>query len=561
MLLISIFLFYMVNPRKRIRRKSREELLKTNSKQIGISKLLPDTSAIINRVISKQFEKKRLTFKELILHNAMLSELENQANSGREIGFMGLEEIKKLRELSDKKKFKLIFEGEQPTIEEIKFAKKGGIDSKIRKLAEDLKATMITSDMVQAEVGKATGMNVIHIPSGITEEDLTFPKLFKPSYMSVHLKEGIPPRAKSGKPGDWKFIQLDKTKLSAGELEAIADEIIEGARSLENSFLEIERKGSIIAQIKNFRIVITRPPLSNSWEITIVRPIKKLELKDYNLSEKMQKRLLERAEGILIAGAPGHGKSTFAQALAKVYAEQEKVVKSLESPRDLQLPQSITQLSTSKASHQELKDILLLTRPDYTLYDEIRDSPDFKLFADLRMSGVGMVGVVHAANPIDAIQRFIGRVELGMIPHILDTVLFIKNGQVEKVFALKMTVKTPSGMNDNDLARPVIDVYDFETNELEYELYTFGDATVVIPIRKDYETKRTAPLRYRLKESKKYFEFYFLDHARKADLTIDGEVLTTLPLSRGREIKIFKKSGLGKAILEALAHREEIRFE
>ncbi|MBT3582376.1 Flp pilus assembly complex ATPase component TadA [Candidatus Woesearchaeota archaeon] len=551
----------MVSPTKRIRRKSRESLIKTNAKTTGITKLVPDTSAIINIVISKQFAKGKLKFKELILHNAMLSELENQANSGREIGFIGLDEIKRLRELANKKKFKLTFAGEQPTIEEIKFAKKGGIDSKIRKLAEDLKATMITSDMVQAEVGKATGMDVIHIPSGITEEDLTFPKLFKPDYMSVHLKEGALPRAKAGKPGAWKFIEIDKNILKSEELEAISDEIIEAARSLKNSFLEIERKGSLIAQVKQYRIVVTRPPLSNSWEITIVRPVKKLELKDYKLDIKIKARLLERAEGILISGAPGHGKSTFAQALAKVYSEKKKVVKSLEAPRDLQLPPEITQLSTAKASHQELKDILLLTRPDYTLYDEVRDAPDFKLFADMRLSGVGMVGVVHAANPIDAIQRFIGKVELGMIPHILDTVIFIKDGKVAKVFGLKMNVKCPTGMNDKDLARPVVDIYDFEDGTLEYEIYTFGDATVVMPVHNKAKNKSQAPLRYRLKESKKYFEFYFLDHARRADLTINGEVLATLPLSRSREIRIFKKSGLGKAILEALAKREEIKFE
>jgi len=384
----------MVNITKRIRRKSRAELIKTNSKTIGINKLVPDTSAIINQVISKQFAKGKLTFKELILHNAMLSELENQANSGREIGFIGLDELKKLRKISKDKKFKLSFVGDEPTIEEIKFAKKGGIDSKIRKLADDLSATLITSDMVQAEVGKATGMSIIHIPSGITEEDLTFPKLFKPNYMSVHLKEGTLPRAKAGKPGAWEFIEIDKKILSSGELEAISDEIIEAARSLTKSFLEIERKGSLIAQIKEYRIVITRPPLSNSWEITIVRPVKRLELKDYKLDPKIQNRLLDRAEGILISGAPGHGKSTFAQALATVYSEKKKVVKSLEAPRDLQLPPEITQLSTAKASHSELKDILLLTRPDYTLYDEVRDAPDFKLFADMRLSGVGMVGVV-----------------------------------------------------------------------------------------------------------------------------------------------------------------------
>ena len=551
----------MVDTSKKIRRRSREELLKTNAKLTGINKLVPDTSAIINQVISKNLAKGKMKFKELILHNAMLSELENQANSGREIGFIGLDELKKIRVLAVRKNFKLTFAGDEPTIEEIKFAKKGGIDSKIRRLAEDLKATMLTSDMVQAEVGKATGMSVIHIPSGITDDELTFPKLFKPGYMSVHLKDKVVPRAKSGRPGNWEFVDISKKKMNTGDLEKIADEIIEAARSLTDSFLEIERKGSIIAQIKNYRIVITRPPLSNTWEITIVRPIKKLDLNEYKLDDKVHRRLLDRAEGVLIAGAPGHGKSTFAQALAKVYAEQKKVVKSLESPRDLQLPPEITQLSTSKASHQELKDILLLTRPDYTLYDEVRDAPDFKLFADLRLSGVGMVGVVHAANPIDAIQRFIGKVELGMIPHILDTVIFIKNGSVAKVFGLKMNVKCPTGMNDKDLARPVVDIYDFEDGTLEYEIYTFGDATVVMPVQNKAERKSQAPLRYRLKESKKYFEFYFLDNARRADLTIDGEVLATLPLSRSREIRIFKKSGLGKALLEALSKRQEIRFE
>jgi len=551
----------MVNPGKRIKRKSKESLTKTNSNMTGINKLVPDTSAIINQVVSKNFEKNKLNFRELILHNAMLSELENQANSGREIGFMGLNEIKKLRELSSNKKFKITFAGEQPTIEEIKFAKKGGIDSKIRKMAEDLKATMITSDMVQAEVGKATGMEVIHVPSGLDENELTFPKLFKEDFMSVHLKQGVPPRAKEGRPGKWNFVEINDEPLTSNYLEDMADEIIEAGRSLENSFLEIERKGSIVAQIKNYRIVITRPPLSSSWEITIVRPVKKLDLAEYKLSKKLKERLLERAEGILIAGAPGHGKSTFTQALATVYANSNKIVKSLEAPRDLQLPISVTQLSTSKASHQELKDIMLLTRPDYTVYDEIRDAPDFKLFADLRLSGVGMMGVVHATNPIDAVQRFIGKVELGMIPHIIDTVVFIKNGNLEKTFSLKMTVKTPSGFNDRDLARPVVEVYDFETDTLEYEIYTFGEATVVVPIRSDFEVVQKKLIRYRLKETSKYYEFRFFGGSRNVTMKINGNIIATLPTGHSREIRIYKKSRMGNQILEAIATREEISFE
>lgn len=59
----------------------------------------------------------------------------------------------------------------------------------------------------------------------------------------------------------------------------------------------------------------------------------------------------------------------------------------------------------------------------------MRVTNDFKIYADMRLAGVGMVGVVHATNPIDAIQRFIGRIELGIIPQLIDTIIFIKNGK------------------------------------------------------------------------------------------------------------------------------------
>ena len=36
-------------------------------------------------------------------------------------------------------------------------------------------------------------------------------------------------------------------------------------------------------------------------------------------------------------------------------------------------------------------DILLLVRPDYTIFDEVRRREDFGTFADLRLTGVGMV--------------------------------------------------------------------------------------------------------------------------------------------------------------------------
>jgi ATPase len=195
------------------------------------------------------------------------------------------------------------------------------------------------------------------------------------------------------------------------------------------------------------------------------------------------RRLRERAEGILIAGPPGSGKTTFASSLAEFYSKQGKIIKTLESPRDLQVGPQITQYSPLEGSFEKTADILLLVRPDYSIFDEIRKTPDFKVFADLRSAGVGMIGVVHASNPIDAIQRFMARLELGLIPQTIDTVIFIKYGRVEQVLTVSLTVKVPTGMVEAELARPVVELKNFETNELEYEIYTFGEENVVVPIK------------------------------------------------------------------------------
>jgi len=154
----------------------------------------------------------------------------------------------------------------------------------------------------------------------------------------------------------------------------------------------------------------------------------------------------------------------------------------MEKPRDLQVGPEITQYGALGGQMEKTADSLLLVRPDYTIYDEVRKTNDFEVFSDMRMAGVGMVGVVHASRAIDALQRLVGRVELGMIPQIVDTVVYIEAGEVHTVYDVTTEVKVPAGLTAEDLARPVIQVSNFETGRPEYEIYTFNRQVVTVPL-------------------------------------------------------------------------------
>ena len=316
------------------------------------------------------------------------------------------------------------------------------------------------------------------------QEDLEFLKFFDPTTMSIHLKENQKPLGKKGMPGNFELVEIGGKTLDRDYLEIITSQILNSIDDETLGNTEISKPGALVIQYKDYRIAITRPPFSELLEITIVHPIKQMALEDYNISEKLMSRLSKQAEGILVSGAPGSGKSTLASGIANFYNRDGKIVKTFESPRDLQVDPGVTQYTKLDGSFENSADILLLVRPDYTIFDEVRRREDFRIFSDLRLTGVGMVGVVHANTPLDAIQRFIGKIELGIIPSILDTVIFVQDGEITKVYELEFRVKVPSGMMEQDLARPVIDICDFETGELEYEIYTFGEENVIMPVSK-----------------------------------------------------------------------------
>ncbi|MFX1396341.1 MAG: ATPase, T2SS/T4P/T4SS family [Promethearchaeota archaeon] len=446
-----------------------------------------DTSVIFNGQILKLIEDGDLGDKpEIFISNIVIAEIEYRTNIQKEIGFYGLNVLKKLREWNDSGEITLKIVGKRPTREEIKMSSGGELDALIRKAALENNAILITADRIQGDVGIFEGLEVMFAwekkkPQVLEPLSLKLLEYFDDKTMSVHLKRDLPPYAKKGGPGNWHLEMVSEDPINSKLIEDIALEIVENVREDEHSFMEIEKEGAVVVQLREFRIVITRPPFSNDVEITAVRPLVNLSLSDYTLNRTLMERL-ETAEGILVAGAPGAGKSTFSAALANFYLEHDKVVKTLESVRDLQVKPEITQYTKLEGSLENSADILLLVRPDFTIFDEVRTTRDFKIYSDFRLSGTGMVGVVHSSSAIDAVQRFIGRVELGMLPSIIDTIIFIKGGDIDTVLVLKMTVKVPSGFQDKDLARPVVEVKDYMTGRLAYEIYSFGQDIVIYPI-------------------------------------------------------------------------------
>lgn len=373
--------------------------------------IVPDTSVIIDGRITAKLKAGEFKNARVIVPEALVSELEAQANRGRETGFKGLEELKELSDMAKNREINLEFTGKRPSLEQIKLASSGEIDSMIRAVAVDNNAIFITSDRVQSEVARAKGLNVEYLTPLMEKlKSLKIEEFFTDDTLSVHLKTNVIPMAKKGSVGKQKLVKIRDSECSESELHAIIRELIERAKRDPESHLEIEYEGVMVFQIGSMRIAVAQPPFSDGTEITAVRPIANVRLDDYRLSKELKKRIIERQRGVLVAGPPGAGKSTFAASVAEVLYEQGFIVKTMESPRDLQVTDAITQYAPIKGDMEKTADILLLVRPDYTVYDEVRKTRDFQVFADMRMAGVGMIGVVHATRAVDAIQRLIGRV-------------------------------------------------------------------------------------------------------------------------------------------------------
>ena len=445
--------------------------------------LVPDTSVLIDGRITSMIKAGEYKGATIIVPEAVIAELEAQANNGREIGFSGLNELQSLCKMAEERTIELKFSGIRPTLEQVKLASGGEIDAMIRSIAIENSARFITSDSVQAEVARAKGLDVIYLKPQVSDfVPLGIDQFFDEHTIAVYLKERVSPSAKKGTINDMKLVKIRDQPVSEYELRNLAQEILERAKRDPDGFIEVEKRGITVVQIGSMRIAIARRPFSDGMEITAVRPIVDVTLDNYTKAEFIKKRIVSEKRGLIIAGAPGSGKTTLAQSVATYLSDTGFVVKTMEAPRELQVPDQITQYTTLDGSMANTADILLLVRPDFVIFDELRKSEDFSVFADMRLAGLGMVGVIHANSVQDAVQRFSDRVDFSVLSQIVNTIIFLEKGVITKVYDLGFTIKAPEGMASDLHVRPVTIVTDYETNKLVLDVFRYDGQTIVMPV-------------------------------------------------------------------------------
>ncbi|HSG74144.1 MAG TPA: PIN domain-containing protein, partial [Nitrosopumilaceae archaeon] len=143
-----------------------------------MSKIVLDTSVIINGLILKQVESESITNTEIIIPAAVLDELQSEASQKKEQGFTGLNELKKLQSISKQHGNVIKFEGTRPSFDDIRLSGHGRIDAIIKDIAKQTNSTLYTSDHVQALVAEAEGVEVCYLKPEIIKGELEFLRFF-----------------------------------------------------------------------------------------------------------------------------------------------------------------------------------------------------------------------------------------------------------------------------------------------------------------------------------------------------------------------------------------------
>ena len=127
---------------------------------------------------------------------------------------------------------------------------------------------------------------------------------------TLFLKADCPPRVKRGNIGELKLVEVEQNSETWDtiRMESLQEQLVDLAEQNKyrsDCFLEIDRKGCQVVQLGDLRIACAWPPFADAREITIVRPVAKLSLGDYELDKRLIERLSNHHRGVSFVGALG----------------------------------------------------------------------------------------------------------------------------------------------------------------------------------------------------------------------------------------------------------------
>ena len=487
-----------------------------------------DTSIVINGRFSMMLESGEIAECEIIIPAAVIDELQAQASKGRDVGFKGLEEVKRIRELAESKGLAVRFVGERPSLEDIKLARSGRIDALIRDVAKSEKGILYTSDYVQALVAEAEGIPVKYVEAYVRRQRFRFEDYLTPETVLLEFISGCHPMAKIVDGDEVKLIKVGDKPLSEEEVNELIEEIIGECRLSDECSIRILKPGAMILQLRDYRVAVAKPPFSDKLEL-IIRRLSFKPRVDVKQLNTLIERISDRSIGVLLIGAPESGVLELAKTLMSMLRERGKMIKIVEFGRMLGENESLTCYGPLEGDVEKTADFLIHLKPDYVILNDMSDSKDFKSFVKLRLAGIGVIGIIYADDPVQVLKRFVGRLDLDLLTKTLNFLVLVVD-KVLKIYELRMAIRAPTG-RDPTHVKPLVEVRALPKEDLEYEIYSDGGRLIVeverVEERVEYLKERAERLikRIRSLDQNASIEFVSLD---RVVLAVDESLIPRL---------------------------------
>ncbi|HJJ42455.1 MAG TPA: ATPase, partial [Methanocorpusculum sp.] len=127
-------------------------------------------------------------------------------------------------------------------------------------------------------------------------------------------------------------------------------------------------------------------------------------------------------------------------------------------------------------------------------------------FADLRLSGIKVIGGLHANSAADALIRLTSLVDINLIPQIVSTMVFVKTGDISEIYNVSMEFGVPKALDKigDPQVRPIIKLTNVISRVVEAEAFRYEGEVVVMPDDINDKAKDNSPSYTAMSDSSDY---------------------------------------------------------